>query len=89
MAKIFEKDPQAVLDYKIDWTLWLGSDTISESVWTVPSGITKDSDTNDTATTTIWVSGGNAGISYDLVNHIVTAAGREDDRTITIKVINK
>jgi hypothetical protein len=50
------KDPQAVLDYGFDWSKWLGTDTISTSTWTVPVGITKDSDTHDTTTTTIWLS---------------------------------
>jgi len=82
----WNKDPDAVLDYTIDWETWLGSDTISTSTWIVDSGLTKDSDTKTTTTTTIWVSGGTAGITYSIVNHIVTAAGREEDRTITIKV---
>jgi len=86
MPQAFEKDPQAVLDYAIDWSDWLGSDTISTSAWTVPAGITKDSDSNTTTTTTIWLSGGTADTDYELINHIVTAGGREDDRTITIRV---
>ena len=89
MPSTFTKDPDATLDYQIDWSSWLGSDTISTSTWTVPSGITKDSDTASTTTTTIWVSGGTAGTSYELVNRIVTAAGRTDDRTIQINVREK
>ena len=86
---VFYKDPDAVLDYTIDWETWLDSDTISTSTWTVPSGITKASDTNTTTTTTIWLSGGTAGTSYDLLNRVVTAGGRTDDRTITIIVREK
>ena len=56
----FVKDPDEVLDYSIDWSTWLDSDTISSSSWTVESGITKDSDSNDTTSTTIWLSGGTA-----------------------------
>ena len=81
----FLKDPDAVLDYQIDWSDWLDSDTISTSAWTVPTGLTEDSDSNTTTTATVWLSGGTAGTSYSVINHIVTAAGREDDRTITIK----
>ena len=86
---VFYKDPDAVLDYTIDWETWLDSDTISTSTWTVPSGITKNTDTNTTTTTTIWLSGGTAGISYDLLDRIVTAAGRTEDRTIAIIVREK
>ena len=86
---LFEKDPNAVLDYTIDWTAWLDSDTISSSTWIVPSGITEDSSTNDTEITVIFLSGGTAGEIYSVTNRITTAAGRTDDRTIRIKMVNK
>lgn len=89
MAQTFLKDPSAVLDYQINWATWLGSDTISTSTWTVPTGITKDSDTKTTTTTTIWLSGGTAGREYNLVNKIVTAGGRTEERMIVIKVIQR
>jgi hypothetical protein len=84
----FEKDPNAVLDYVIDWgDEWLeAGDEISTSTWTVPTGITKDSDDKTATITTIWLSGGTDGVTYDIVNRIVTTGGRIDDRTITIKV---
>jgi len=83
------KDPEAVLSYTITWSDWLASDTISTSTWTVESGITKDSDSNTTTAATITLSGGTAGTTYTLVNHIVTAAGLEDDRSLFIKVQHK
>lgn len=86
---VFVKDPQAVLDYTIDWSRWLGNDTISTSTWTVPEGITKKTDSRTNTTATIWLSGGTAGTRYTLVNHIVTAGEREDDRTIHIDVVSK
>ncbi len=86
MATSFIHDPDAVLDYEIDWSAWLGTDTISSSTWTVPSGLTEDSSTNTTTTATIWLSGGTEGTRYEVVNHIVTAGGREEDRTIQIVV---
>ena len=89
MPQTFTKDPDAVLDYLVDWSSWLGSDTIATSTWVVPSGITKDSDTNTTTTATIWLSGGDDEANYEIVNRITTAAGREDDRTITVKVRSK
>jgi len=85
MGKQFLKDPDAVLDYQVDWSDWLDSDTISTSTWTVPSGLAEDSASNTTTTATVWLSGGTAGTSYTVVNHIVTAEGREDDRSIIIK----
>jgi len=82
-------DPNSVLDYTIDWTDWLAaSETISASSWTVPAGITQTtpapSFTN--TVTTIWITGGTLGTDYDLVNHITTNQGREQDQTITLRV---
>ena len=82
----FIKDPDAVLDYKMRWAPWLKGDTISGSLWTVPDGITKDSDEFDDSTATVWLSGGTVGESYDVVNRITTAGGRTDDRTISVKI---
>lgn len=87
--KTFLKDPDATLDYKVDWSDWLGADTISTSSFTVPSGITEDTSTNSTTTATVWLSGGTVGERYKVINRIVTAGGRTADRTLYIKVINK
>lgn len=88
-SKEFRKDPDAVLDYVVDWSEWLVDDTIDASEWTVPDGIEKDSDTHTTTTATVWLSGGTLGATYTLVNHITTVAGREEDQTIRIKVRSK
>ena len=86
---VFVKDPNAILDYSIDWTEWLSTDTISNVSWTVPAGITSPSASNTTKIATVWLSGGTAGQSYDLLCRITTAGGRTDDRTITITVRNR
>lgn len=97
----FTKDPDAVLDYKFDWANttnggstpdWLASgETISTRTVTVEAGLTKDSDSlTDSATSvTIWLSGGTAGESYTVHCRIVTSAGRTDDRTVTIEVVER
>ena len=82
----FLKDSDAVKDYAIDWSPWLAGDTITTSTWIVPTGITKNSDTHTTTGTTIWLSSGTDGTDYNLVNRVVTAGGRTEDRTITILV---
>ena len=84
---IYVKDPQSVLDYGFDWSDWLADgETILTSTWTVTTGLTKDSDSSNDTATTIWVSGGTAGTSYTITNHITTSAGREDDRSHVLKV---
>lgn len=82
------KDPQAVVDYRIDWSEWLDGDTISTSTWSAssPVGLAVNSDTNTATTATVWVSGGTDGASYKLKNTIVTAGGRTAEETILIPV---
>jgi len=85
------KDPQAKLDYQFDWgTNWLETgDTIESVVWTVPSGLTKESQSNTTTTATVWLSGGVDGRSYDIICQITTDDGREDQRTFTLPVADR
>lgn len=87
------KDPEAVLDYAVDWgSQWLGVDVIAASSWSVsgPDGdlvVDTSSFTDDIAT--VWLSGGTLGGKYAVINHITTSEGREDDRTIVVTVGNK
>jgi hypothetical protein len=81
-----DKDPDEVVDYHIDWSARLDGDTISTSTWVVPSGITKDSDENTTTSTTIWLSGGDEGATYVIVNRVDTAGGRTFDEVVTLTV---
>jgi hypothetical protein len=82
----YTKDPNAVLDYSVDWNRWLNTDTIAASEWIVPTGLTKVSDTNTTKAATVWLSGGAAGQSYTVTNRITTAGGRAEDRSFIVKV---
>ena len=98
MPSIFLKDPDAILDYKFDWKAlangngssdWLDTDeTISSKTVTVDDGITKESDAlADTNTSVVvWLSGGTAGVDYEVACKIVTSASRTDERTIKIQV---
>jgi hypothetical protein len=89
MSQIFEKDPSTVCDYSVDWTYWLGLDTISTSSWKVPAGIVCIVKENTTTHATVWLKGGSNGQEYVLTNQIVTAAGRTDERSIRIRVIQR
>ncbi len=82
-------DPQAVLDYAIDWSAWLAaSETISASTWTVQTGLTEApaGHSATTTTATIWLTGGTLMTSYAVTNHITTNQGRQQDQTITLQV---
>jgi len=97
----YTKDADAVLDWKFDWktaangngfTDWLAAgETIASHVITVAAGLTVDSSAlSDTSTSvTVWLSGGTALQSYTVACRIVTTAGRTDERTITINVVER
>ena len=85
MPRSFRQDPAAMLDYVFDWSAWLAGDTIESSTITAPVGVTVTSSATSTAVT-VWVSGGTLGGVYPVTCHIVTAAGREDDRTLTFRI---
>jgi hypothetical protein len=91
-TKTKTKDPDEVLDYKLDWSDWLAEtptteDTITSSTYTLSSTrITKDSDSNDTDSTTIWLSGGTAGEEYGITNRVATNGSRTAEASFTIQV---
>jgi hypothetical protein len=87
---IVDKDPDAKLDYGIKWRKWLDPDeTIDTVEWTVPTGLTKESDQELHGTCVVWLSGGTAGTTYLVPCHIVTSKARADDRSLTIRVVDR
>lgn len=87
---IYAKDPNATLDYSVDWAAWLGAtDTIEEASWTAPEGIMVAAETHTATAATVWLSGGTAGAQYQLTCRISTVEGRIDERTITVRVADK
>jgi len=89
MARTMYKDPDARLDYVIDWSKWLGDDTIVDSEWIVPDGLVLDDESFTTSKTVVWLTGGTAKTRYEVTNRITTSDGRIDDRTILIYVIER
>lgn len=91
MATSYKKDPNAVLDYTFDWSAWLAPlvDTISTVTWLPDAGLTVVSSSNTTTTATAFVSGGTVDTALNLTCRITTAGGRTDDRTITLKIVNR
>jgi hypothetical protein len=84
----FTKDPNATLDYVWDWSKWLTplSDTISAVTFTAETGLTVGTTSHTGTTATVWLSGGTADTSYNVVCHITTTGGRTNDRTATVKI---
>ncbi len=97
MTEQFLKDPDAILDYVIDWSVsyLLSGEQITASSWFIlPQGAANDLAIDTTpppvsGVTTVFVSGGIAGKIYQLTNRITTDQGRTDERSITIRVEEK
>src|SRR5512143_2493282 len=84
-----QKVPGATLDYKMDWSEWLGTDTLAASAWaSSATGVFIEEDTfSDTAGLLI-ISGGSQGTSYELTNTIETASGGLiESRSFILEVI--
>lgn len=86
------KDPNAELDYTIDYTDWLAgiTDTIASVDITVSGGVTLASSSFTTTKVTVWISGGTVGTPGSARVRITTAGAgarpRIDDRTIYFKI---
>lgn len=86
------KDPQDVADYYVDWTATLtpDADTIASSTFTVTDGSVAIAPNPAPAIagmiTSLWLTGGVLGERCRIVNHIVTAGGREWDQTVALPI---
>ena len=85
-GEYFSKKAGEKLDFVINWANRLGTDTISNSTWSVPSGVNSTSNSSSNNTTTIWISGGTAGNEYSILNTITSAAGRIMQQAIRLKI---
>lgn len=84
----FLLDPNARLDYAFDWTPWLeDGETIDEATVTPEDGVTIDGDPDITdGLVTVWLHEGQLGKAPLVTCHVVTSAGREDDRSLRVTV---
>lgn len=83
------KDPNAVLDYQIDWTDWLTSGESIRSVEWVIVGATLVASVKTATTAIVWLSGGTVGVTISATCRITTDSepvSRVDDRTLLITV---
>ncbi len=87
------KDPDEIKDYSLNWAALLAvdSDTIVTSDWAVVtgSGLTIDSTSDSDTTTTVWLSGGTIGVTYELRNRVTTLGGRTYDQTVKLRCKTK
>ena len=86
------KDPDELLDYEIDWSARLDTDTITVSTWEIngPDAVlTTPTDSFTDTATVIWLDAGTLGAVYTMTNHIQTAGGREMDQSVKLRIKTK
>lgn len=86
-----DKDPDEVLDYKINWSKRLNGDAIVSSTLEAEGtpSIVIDETSFDTKSATVWLSGGVDGETVQFLNRIETLGGRTMDQTIYININSK
>ncbi len=72
--------------YTLDWSNDLGAETISAVTWTIDSGITNESESNDTTTSTIEISSGTLGYTYQLSCAMTTSTGDIHVKDFSLRV---
>ena len=82
--KRFEKYPQEVASYTVNWQL--GADKIISSQFTVPSELSIDSSSFTNNTSTAIISGGTLGESYVITNQVTTLNGLTPVQTFVILI---
>lgn len=89
------KDPDDIKDFGIHWASFLQTgETIVSSTWVITGAdaaliIVPNSQTIAGAQTTLWLSGGTAGVLYLVTNHITTNSSpiaRVEDQTMELLV---
>jgi hypothetical protein len=84
----YGKASTSVLDYGLDWSGWLSSsEALSCSVWVVESGLNSSSVSTSTSISSVWISGGTVGQSYEAANTIWTDSNPQRKTTRTIKIV--
>jgi len=90
MSTFFIKDPDATLDFAFDWSAWLATgETIADHTITAQAGITVESSSEAAGVVTVWLSGGTAVTVYTVACEVTTSAGRVDERTISVQVVQR
>lgn len=83
----FTQDPQDREPVLMKYAGWLGSDdSLVDSAWTLPDGITADGEDRDATSAIIFITGGTIGQRYKFTNHVTAVSGREKDRSFYISV---
>lgn len=80
------KKAKAVEDFQLDWSVNIGTDTITASAWTVPPGLTAASQSFTGTTARVRLSGGVVGKGYTVSNAVTLASGQVKVQDIYIPI---
>jgi hypothetical protein len=91
---VYAKDPDATLDYSVDWTAFMGvGESLNGASWTVTpieaGGLTLGSELISGNERGIYVSGGIKGHQYRLSCQITTDQGRVSERSLTVRIMER
>ena len=78
----------ATLDYTVDWTDWLGTDTISSVAWQITGSMTTTSNTKTATAATIWLTGGTLDETCVVKCTITTPLGRIEPQVFNVIIIS-
>lgn len=82
----FIKDPDATLDYTVDWSQWLQpGERISTVSWNL-GGLGPGGESNTETHAVKFITGGTAGTDYTVRCRITTTQARTEDRSFIISV---
>lgn len=85
--RLAPKNPLSVIDIQLSWGSYLvANDTITNSIWTVPAGLTQGSTNFTASAASIRIGGGVSGTIYTLVNVIQTGFGQIGVRRVEVQV---
>lgn len=80
------KDPDSARALSIDWTDYIGSNTISATDWTVANGLTEGAAATSGNIRSCIVSGGKEGCDYLVTCRVTLNDSTTEDGTILVKV---
>lgn len=82
------KDPDIIRAVAIDWTTYIGTDTISGSpAWSVANGLAIEGTPTLVANVaTAKISGGQEGADYLVTCRVTLSSGATEDGTIVVRV---
>jgi hypothetical protein len=83
------KDPNATLDYQLDWADWLTGDETIVTLDVEVTGLELEETDFTATTTTAWVSGGEVGVQCAIRFRITTDSvpvQRIEDRTLLLSI---